>query len=385
MAPAATGGGGGEDDAAVPLLLPVLPPAAGWCSWEWEDVAISAGLVAVQLAGAAYMVVLAPVLALGLDPLFLVTFGSLATGLFTLPFAINLERKRWPSHLNANHLLLRLFLLALGGVTVFQALMLHGMKKTSPAIASTMPNLAPVFIFVVAACLGFERVDLSCRYTRAKIAGTVLCLAGAVTMSVLQSPAAAAATRSSSHRTTTAAAANAGGGDWAVGCACLLGAVLVVSGTTVLQAATMVHFPAPFTLCSATSLAGAALTGAFQAATAAGGLSPGTPQISLQIILSLLLVGGLVSSVCVMFQTWALEKKGPVVVSLFSPTQTVGSAIFSALFLGRVVHPVSMLGMVFLFSGLYVVLWAKKKECQVDRMVEDGTANDIEKPLLFQD
>lgn len=44
-----------------------------------------------------------------------------------------------------------------------------------------------------------------------------------------------------------------------------------------------------------------------------------------------------------------------------------------------------MLGMVFLFSGLYVVLWAKKKECQVDRMVEDGTANDIEKPLLFQD
>uniref|UniRef100_A0A0E0AJR6 WAT1-related protein n=1 Tax=Oryza glumipatula TaxID=40148 RepID=A0A0E0AJR6_9ORYZ len=243
MAPAATGGGGGEDDAAVPLLLPVLPPAAGWCSWEWEDVAISAGLVAVQLAGAAYTVVLAPVLALGLDPLFLVTFGSLATGLFTLPFAINLERKRWP-------------------VTVFQALMLHGMKKTSPAIASTMPNLAPAFIFVVAACLGFERVDLSCRYTRAKIAGTVLCLAGAVTMSVLQSPAAAAATRSSSHRTTTAAAANAGGGDWAVGCACLLGAVLVVSGTTVLQAATMVHFPAPFTLCSGASLAGAALTGA---------------------------------------------------------------------------------------------------------------------------
>uniref|UniRef100_A0A0E0LKR1 WAT1-related protein n=1 Tax=Oryza punctata TaxID=4537 RepID=A0A0E0LKR1_ORYPU len=318
------------------------------------------------------MVVLAPVLALGLDPLFLVTFGSLSTGLFTLPFAINLERKRWPSDLNTNHLLLRLFLLALGGVTVFQALMLHGMKKTSPAIASTMPNLAPAFIFIVAACL------------RAKIAGTVLCLAGAVTMSLLQSPAAGTAATRSSHRTTTTTSP-ANVGDWAVGCACLLAAVLVVSGTTVLQAATMVHFPAPFTLCSATSLAGAALTGAFQAATAAGGLSPGTPQISLQIILSLLLVGGLVSSVCVMFQTWALEKKGPVVVSLFSPTQTVGSAIFSALFLGRVVHPASMLGMVFLFSGLYVVLWAKKKEGQVDRMIKDGTADDIEKPLLSQD
>jgi hypothetical protein len=38
------------------------------------------------------MVVLTPILALGLDPLFLVTFGSLSTGLFTLPFAVNLER-----------------------------------------------------------------------------------------------------------------------------------------------------------------------------------------------------------------------------------------------------------------------------------------------------
>jgi drug/metabolite transporter (DMT)-like permease len=46
-----------------------------------------------------------------------------------------------------------------------------------------------------------------------------------------------------------------------------------------------------------------------------------------------------VSSACIMFQTWALEKKGPVMVSMFSPTQTVGSAIFSALFLGRVLHP----------------------------------------------
>ncbi|KAF0906648.1 hypothetical protein E2562_012227 [Oryza meyeriana var. granulata] len=367
-----------EPGAAAVALLPV--PPAGWC---WEDVAISAGLVAVQLAGAAYMVVLAPVLALGLDPLFLVTFGSLSTGLLTLPFAVNLERKKWPSELN-NRLLLRLFLLALGGVTVFQALMLHGMKKTSPAIASTMPNLAPGFIFIVAGCLRLERVDLKCRYTRAKIAGTALCLAGAVTMSVLQSP--AGATRSHSQRTLPAAGARPNM-DWAVGCVCLLAAVLVVSGTTVLQAATMVHFPAPFTLCSVTSLAGAALTGAFQAATAAGGLTPGTPQISLEIVLSLLLVGGVVSSVCVMFQTWALEKKGPVVVSLFSPTQTVGSAIFSALFLGRVVQPASMLGMVLLFSGLYVVLWAKKKEGQVvpaDRMEKDRTTDDIEKPLLFQ-
>lgn len=43
--------------------------------------------------------------------------------------------------------------------------------------------------------------------------------------------------------------------------------------------------------------------------------------------------------------------------------------------------------MLFLFSGLYVVLWAKNKECQVlaeGRVEKSKTAhNDMEKPLLF--
>lgn len=41
-------------------------------------------------------------------------------------------------------------------VTGFQALMLHGMKMTSPAIASAMPNLAPGIIFIVSGCLGYS-------------------------------------------------------------------------------------------------------------------------------------------------------------------------------------------------------------------------------------
>ncbi|GJN07435.1 hypothetical protein PR202_ga25267 [Eleusine coracana subsp. coracana] len=347
----------------------------------WEDGAISLGLVAVQLGGAAYMVVVTPVLALGLDPLFLVAVGSLCTGILTLPFALKIERKKWPSGMS-NRLLREFIVLALGGVTGFQALMLHGMKMTSPAIASAMPNLAPGIIFVVSGCLGFERVDLRCRYTRAKILGTVVCLGGAVAMTVLQSP----ATPRGRRPLDNAAAVARSHRDWVAGCLFLLGAVLVLSATIVLQAATMIHFPAPFTLCSVTSLIGAVLTAAFQVVTA-GQFSPGTPQISLEIVLSLVLVGGLVSSACIMFQTWALERKGPVMVSMFSPTQTVGSAIFSALFLGRVMQPGSILGTVFLFSGLYVVLWAKKKEGQVlaaDRMVTDLLADhDMEKPLLF--
>ncbi|KAF0896886.1 hypothetical protein E2562_029574 [Oryza meyeriana var. granulata] len=116
-----------------------------------------------------------------------------------------------------------------------------------------------------------------------------------------------------------------------------LGLISTVSCTTVLQAATMVRFPAPITLCTITSFLGAVLTAVFQLL-AQGSLAAGT---------------GL---------AWALKQKGPVVVSMFSPTQTVGFAVFSAIFPGRVVKPGSVVGMILLFSGLYVVLWAKKNE-----------------------
>uniref|UniRef100_K4A250 WAT1-related protein n=1 Tax=Setaria italica TaxID=4555 RepID=K4A250_SETIT len=371
------------DSATVPMLLPLDDDAAAAAGRGcWEDGAISLGLVGVQLAGAAYMVVVTPVLALGLDPLFLVAFGSLCTAVLTIPFAVKLER---------SELLIMHAQMAVGAdkpvaFPVHRAGSGRGDRIPGPAAAGheddvpghrlrhaqPHPRLHLHHLrlprFLRAGTYRFERVDLKCPYTRAKILGTVVCLGGAIAMSVLQSPDAPPG------HVMPRPAERAAAASWVAGCLFLLGAVLVLSGTIVMQAATMLHFPAPFTLCSVTSLIGAALTAAFQVATA-GQFTPGTPQISLQIVLSLV------------FVTWALEKKGPVMVSMFSPTQTVGTAIFSVLFLGRAMHLGSILGMVFLFSGLYAVLWAKKKEGQVlaaERKERDRTVNsDMEKPLLF--
>ncbi|TVU39142.1 hypothetical protein EJB05_12547, partial [Eragrostis curvula] len=385
------------------------------------------GLVAVQLGGAAYMVVVSPVLALGLDPLFLVAVGSLCTGVLTLPSAVKLERCD-----TMNTPCVR-----------GQVEMAVGAEQ--PAASAVRRAVTGRFDRVPGADAARHEDDIPGhrlrhaqprpglhlprrRLPRGQDPRHRALLGRRRRQSVLQSPAAPRghALHWTLDRATTAAVARTHR-DWAAGCLFLLGAVLVLSGTIVLQvgslhcthdaisrfdddfakkkktvishmffsrsvrvtrmqAATMIHFPAPFTLCSVTSLIGAVLTAAFQVVTA-GRFSPGTPQISLEIVLSLVLVGGQVSSACIMFQTWAIEKKGPVMVSMFSPTQTVGSAIFSALFVGRVMQPGSILGMVFLFSGLYVVLWAKKKEGQVivaDRMATDLPAeHDMEKSLLF--
>lgn len=42
-------------------------------------------------------------------------------------------------------------------------------------------------------------------------------------------------------------------------------------------------------------------------------------------------------AMCVSFQTWAVKKKGPVLVSMFSPIQTVCSIIFSTVFLDQII------------------------------------------------
>ncbi|KAH6818052.1 Nodulin MtN21 /EamA-like transporter family protein, partial [Perilla frutescens var. frutescens] len=63
---------------------------------------------------------------------------------------------------------------------------MKGVHLTSPAVATAMPNLAPGLIFFIACACRLERMDVGCKYSRAKIAGTLLCVLGAVVMSLMQ-------------------------------------------------------------------------------------------------------------------------------------------------------------------------------------------------------
>ncbi|CAL9085495.1 unnamed protein product, partial [Musa textilis] len=130
-------------------------------------------------------------LAAGLVPLFLHIFAGLATAFVFLPFGL-LLREKWSAKLCA--ILIAQFVLHGFGVhvlfTLIQTLyteMMLGMKKTSPAIASAMSNLAPGLIFIVAVCLTLEKFEVECWYSRAKVGGTFVCFSGAVAMSCFHS------------------------------------------------------------------------------------------------------------------------------------------------------------------------------------------------------
>ncbi|KAF8775832.1 hypothetical protein HU200_004224 [Digitaria exilis] len=282
-----------------------------------EDVAIVGGLLLVQCVLAGYVVFVDHLLGLGAQPLAVIVVAAVSSAAFFLPFAVALERKRWPSKVSGT-LLAQFVLIALGGTTAFQELMLLGMKKTTPAVASAMPNLSPGLIFIVAACIGLERFELACKYTQAKLAGTLVCLS-----SSSSSPA------PSPREKEAAAASGDYYYDWILGCSYLVVAAVVFSLVTVLQAVTLARFPAPLTMCSITSAMGAAFTAILQVILQ-GSLDMGSPKIDAKLIAGIVILGGVVVGWCLVFQSWCLGKKGPMLVSVFGPVQTLCSAILSA-------------------------------------------------------
>ncbi|ERN00740.1 hypothetical protein AMTRI_Chr13g83660 [Amborella trichopoda] len=347
-----------------------------------EDLLIPLGLVTVQAIYAGYGVFIAHFLAQGLDPLFFVIYGSLVTGMLLTPFALYLERNQRPAKFDPA-LFIQFLLISLGGVTVFQTLLLMGIKKTSPAYASAMPNLAPTFIFVIAWCLKLEKVDLKCMYTRVKILGALVCVSGALAMSFFQgTPVSYRLSGPSTIMHVSLVAREKVDHGRLIGCMYLLTAVFVVSCTMILQAATLAEYPAPLSLCAITSLIGAFITTIVKLLQDRN-LDTGLPSMGYGYLISIALMGGFVNGLCTTFHAWSVKKRGPVLVSVFSPVGTVCSAILSMLLLGEALHIGSLGGMFLIFSGLYFVLWAKKKEGYAfDETSFKMENDDITKPLL---
>ncbi|WVZ25624.1 hypothetical protein V8G54_004168 [Vigna mungo] len=323
-----------------------------------EDVAVIGGLIGVQFVYAGNALLLSYLMSLGLESLTIVTFTSFATFLILLPFAFYYERSRWPTKVGFK-LLTQLFLLALGGVTMFQSLFLKGINLTSPAMGTAMPNLAPGLIFIMAWIFRLEKVKLSCTYSRVKIVGTLLCVLGALTLSIMQSISAppksnkVGTIQSPSPPTHVTFDRHK-----LIGCLYLLVAILILSSNIVLQAFTLGDFPAPMSLCSITCFFGTFMTVAVQLIEDHE-FKTGWPIVS---------VGDMIG--------YSLLKRGPVLVSMFSPIGTVCSVIFSVVTLGHTTNIGSLAGMFLMFTGLYFVLWAKGKEGCFD------SEYDAEKPLL---
>ncbi|KAG2261769.1 hypothetical protein Bca52824_068848 [Brassica carinata] len=328
-----------------------------------EEVMIVGGLVMVQFVYAGNSLLMSHLMSLGLGPFTIVIFSTFATFLILSPFAILFERKQWPNELSAR-LIGKLVLISFAGVTLFQSLFLEGIRLTSPAMATAMPNLAPGLIFFIAWTVRLEKMNMKCAYSKLKILGTFLMHSASIIQDEKDNASIFVFDR-----------------DRVVGCIYLLGAVFVLSTNVVLQASTLAEFPAPISLSAITALIGVLITMVVQLLQNQNGKLLTRSLISIGNLVGFSLLGGMVSGACVSFNGWAMKKRGPVMVSMFSPFATVISVGFSVLTLGESICLGSVGGMALMFIGLYLVLWAKGKE-GFSQIESFECEFDAKKPLL---
>ncbi|KAF3780634.1 hypothetical protein EJ110_NYTH28615 [Nymphaea thermarum] len=168
---------------------------------------------------------------------------------------------------------------------------------------------------------GLEVVDVRSRRSWAKIVGTLVCLGGAVTIAVRWGPPMAMVTSETPKR------------DMIIGCTYLLVAVFAQSCSITLQAATLMHFPAPLSLCAINFWLGSVFTAVLHAVQERG-FDMGCSRLSLAALSGVAVLGASVDGICFSFTAWSIKKKGPVIVSIFHPLSTIWAAILSFLLLG---------------------------------------------------
>ncbi|XP_042455199.1 WAT1-related protein At3g56620-like [Zingiber officinale] len=101
------------------------------------------------------------------DPFLLTT----ATLLMTL-------RNRRPSF--SFGVMLKIFILAMLGITIQQNVYYVGLHLISPTVASALGNVIPAFTFLLAIVLRMEKLNLKTVRGRAKLAGAIFCITGAL-------------------------------------------------------------------------------------------------------------------------------------------------------------------------------------------------------------
>uniref|UniRef100_A0A0D9WBG8 WAT1-related protein n=1 Tax=Leersia perrieri TaxID=77586 RepID=A0A0D9WBG8_9ORYZ len=314
----------------------------------------------------------------GMDMRVLVAYRYLFASAVLAPLAYFIERK------NRTKLTWRVvmmsFVCGLAGGSLAQNLYISGMKLTSATFATAMTNLIPAITFVLAVAFRYERLAIRSAAGQAKLAGTLLGLAGAMLLTFFKGPDVTpwhthlnlAAGVSPAPPTTT----NNSNSNMVMGSVLVIGSCFFYAVWLILQAKLSKEYPFHY---SSTALM-CAMSGA-QSAAFALCLDRDASQWSLKRgvrLASVLYCGVLASGVMLVVLSWCVRRRGPVFASVFNPLMLVVVAVLGSLLLAERLHLGTVLGAVLIVAGLYAVLWGKERDAAVEAAkVGDEAADHI--------
>ncbi|XP_052203921.1 WAT1-related protein At1g68170-like [Diospyros lotus] len=295
----------------------------------------------------------------------LVAYRFLFAAAFIVPIAIIVERRRRPKL--TWKLAGQAFLVGLLVGTAAQNLYLGSLVLTSATFASAMTNLVPAITFVLAISFGLEKLGWGTVAGKAKVAGTLMCIGGAMLLTFYKGveinlwSTDLDLLHSHSHNNSRLGSGNLKLGAILSVCCCFSSAIGLI-----LQAKMIQGYPCPY---STTAMV--VTMGAIQSVGFAVCMERDWEQWKLGWNIRLLSAsysGIVASGVMLTFMAWCVQMRGPLFVSVFNPLMLVLVAIAGSLLLDEKLHLGSVLGAGVIVLGLYTVLWGKGKELK--RMVQ---------------
>ncbi|XP_021635848.2 WAT1-related protein At5g40230 isoform X3 [Hevea brasiliensis] len=212
-------------------------------------------------------------------------------------------------------ILLRIFLM---GVISFslQMFLNTGIRYSSPTMSSAMTDLTPAFTFLLALISRMEKLDMRLQGSQAKSVGTMLSVAGALTVTLYKGqPITGVPSQNSSIDESLQVLPS----NWVIG----------------------------GILCAAGALG-----------------------ISLVYVIQAIFAVSLRSVV----HAWVCGKKGPLYTAMFKPLGMIIATFLGVSFLGDTLYLGSVIGGIIIALGFYTVIWGKAQE--EEKMVEEkGNSN----------
>ncbi|CAA7037071.1 unnamed protein product [Microthlaspi erraticum] len=334
------------------------------------DLLPSLAMVLVQVGYAGMNITSKMAMESGMKPLILVAYRQIFATIATFPVAFFLERKTRPKI--TLRVLMQAFLCSITGVTGNQVLYFIGLQNSSPTIACALTNLLPAVTFLLAAIFRQEAVGIKKASGQAKVIGTVVCVAGAMVLSFYHGHTIGIG-ESKIH---WAYAENiASQGPNSTGSNFLLGPFLIMAAAVswavwfIIQTKMSETFAAPYTSTLLMCLMGSIQCGGI-ALISDHKLSDWSLTSPLRLI-SALYAGVVASALAFCLMSWAIQMKGPLYVSVFSPLLLVVVAVFSWTFLEEKLYTGTFMGSALVVIGLYGVLWGKDREMNEKEVGEE--------------
>ncbi|XP_024004438.1 WAT1-related protein At4g30420 [Eutrema salsugineum] len=307
----------------------------------------------------------------GLSPRVFIFYRQAFATIFIFPFLYFSRKKSKISSLDLKSFSL-IFLVSLVGITINQNLYLEGLYLASSSMGSAVGNIIPAITFLISFLVGYEKVNLRDIRGLAKIAGTILCVGGAISMTLLRGPKIL-----NSESVLPIAKSVLGGSEdqnlWLFGCLFLFSSTLCWSFWLTLQVPISAYYPDHLSLS-----AWMCLFGTIQCAVVTFFLEK-DPNAwilhSYSEFATCLYAGVGASALSFTVQAWAISKRGPVFSALFNPLCTVIVTILAALFFQEEIYTGSLIGGIGVIMGLYTVLWGKAKDVMMNQQQRNNKNN----------